>query len=59
MSKDDGMKKWVSIFLLGMVCALSVACGVKGPLYFPENETVQNTIIAGKKWIIFNINKHN
>ncbi|URI04241.1 LPS translocon maturation chaperone LptM [Pasteurella multocida] len=32
------MKKWVSIFLLGIVCALSVACGVKGPLYFPENE---------------------
>ncbi len=43
MSKDDGMKKWVSIFLLGIVCALSVACGVKGPLYFPENETVQKT----------------
>ncbi|TCP95611.1 putative lipoprotein [Cricetibacter osteomyelitidis] len=29
------MKKLLSIFLLGTICCLS-ACGVKGPLYFPE-----------------------
>ncbi|MGC6342113.1 LPS translocon maturation chaperone LptM [Bisgaard Taxon 45] len=37
------MKKWVAIFLLGTMCALSVGCGVKGPLYFAENEPVQKT----------------
>ena len=37
------MKKLISIFLLVTLCALSTSCGVKGPLYFPEQDRAQKT----------------
>ncbi|WP_109078235.1 LPS translocon maturation chaperone LptM [Aggregatibacter kilianii] len=33
------MKKLISLFLLVTLCALSSGCGVKGPLYFPEQDS--------------------
>ncbi|MDO5054160.1 lipoprotein [Pasteurella oralis] len=38
------MKKWVSAFVLAALCVLTVSCGVKGPLYFPEKEQAQDTV---------------
>ncbi len=37
------MKKLISVFLLVTLCALSIGCGVKGPLYFPEQDSAQKT----------------
>lgn len=37
------MKKLISVFLLVTLCALSTGCGVKGPLYFPEQDSAQET----------------
>ncbi|ACS98349.1 MULTISPECIES: LPS translocon maturation chaperone LptM [Aggregatibacter] len=36
------MKKFISLLLLGAICVLSTGCGVKGPLYFPEQEQASN-----------------
>lgn len=35
------MKKLISVFLLITLCALSSGCGVKGPLYFQEQDSTQ------------------
>ena len=32
------MKKFISLLILTALCASVTACGVKGPLYFPEQE---------------------
>ena len=37
------MKKLISVFLLITLCVLSTGCGVKGPLYFPEQDSAQQT----------------
>ncbi|ERH29055.1 hypothetical protein HMPREF9065_00153 [Aggregatibacter sp. oral taxon 458 str. W10330] len=37
------MKKLISVFLILTLCALSSSCGVKGPLYFPEQDSTQQT----------------
>ena len=37
------MKKLISVFLLITLCVLSTGCGVKGPLYFPEQDNAQKT----------------
>ena len=37
------MKKLISVFLILTLCALSSGCGVKGPLYFPEQDSAQKT----------------
>ena len=37
------MKKLISVFLLVTLCALSTGCGVKDPLYFPEQDNAQKT----------------
>ena len=37
------MKKLISVFLLVTLCVLSTGCGVKGPLYFPEQDSTQKT----------------
>ncbi len=37
------MKKLISVFLILTLCALSTGCGVKGPLYFPEQDSAQKT----------------
>ena len=36
------MKKHISLVFLTALCSLLTACGVKGPLYFPAQETQQN-----------------
>ncbi|AEW77038.1 Predicted small periplasmic lipoprotein [Aggregatibacter actinomycetemcomitans] len=33
------MKKLISLFLLVTLCVLSSGCGVKGPLYFPAQDS--------------------
>lgn len=35
------MKKHISLVFLTALCSLLTACGVKGPLYFPAQETQQ------------------
>lgn len=35
------MKKLISAFLLVTLCTLSTGCGVKGPLYFAEQDSAQ------------------
>lgn len=35
------MKKLIAILLLGSMTCLTIGCGVKGALYFPQNETQQ------------------
>lgn len=42
--KENKMKKWVSTLLVATMCVLSIGCGVKGPLYFPEKTPVQDTV---------------
>ena len=37
------MKKLLSILVLSVICIVTTGCGVKGPLYFPEKEQVQQT----------------
>ena len=37
------MKKLISVFLLVTLCTLSTGCGVKGPLYFSEQDSAQKT----------------
>jgi len=37
------MKKLISVFLLVTLCTLITGCGVKGPLYFPEQDSAQKT----------------
>ena len=32
------MKKAISILILTALCAAASGCGVKGPLYFPEQQ---------------------
>jgi hypothetical protein len=41
--KEQPMKKLISVFLLVTLCALSSGCGVKDPLYFPEQDSNQQT----------------
>lgn len=37
------MKKVIAIVLLSAFCALTVGCGVKGSLYFPEKVNQTNS----------------
>ncbi len=37
------MKKCISLIILTALCAVATGCGVKGPLYFPEQTPASNT----------------
>lgn len=37
------MKKLISLFIFTAVAAQLSACGVKGPLYFPQQDNQQQT----------------
>ena len=37
------MKKCISLIILTALCAVATGCGVKGPLYFPEQPPASNT----------------
>ncbi|TDQ56388.1 putative small lipoprotein YifL [Mesocricetibacter intestinalis] len=42
------MKKIFSLFLCAGFCFLLSACGVKGPLYFPQQDTTQQQTTASE-----------